>query len=183
MSRTSVSPRLFRLNLEVLEDRLPLASLSVNPTLMFRLAQPVLTADMSIHQLQTKLATDISTMKTDAGTFTFFSESMATQTKVDQDYAALMSDVAQIHALDVQIHAEVSMAVQVLFFSGAFSPQNPSVRKLAVMEFMALQQLQNDADAIHSAVFMGAPVAASPIASQPLAPQYPAFNTIPGFPG
>jgi hypothetical protein len=150
---------------------------------MFRLAQPVQSADMSIRQLQTKLGTDFSTMKTDAGNFTFFSESMATQTKVDQDYAALMSDVAQSHALDVQIHAEVSMAVQVLILSGAFSPQNPSVRKLAIMEFIALEQLQSDADAVHNAVFVSAPVAASPIASQPLAPQYPAFNTIPGFPG
>jgi hypothetical protein len=169
--------------LEALEDRLPLASLSVNPSLMLRLVQPVQSADASIHQLQSKLGTDLSTMKTDAGTFTFFTESMATQTKVDQDYAALMSDVAQMHALDVQIHAEVSMAVQFIFLSGAFSPQNPSVRKLAIMEFTVFQQLQNDADAIHNAVFIGAPVTASPIASQPLAPQFPAFNTIPGFPG
>jgi hypothetical protein len=183
MSHTSASPRSCRPKLEILEDRLPLASLSVNPALMLMLAQPVQTADVRIHQLQTQVGTDISTMKTDAGTFTFFSESMATQTKVDQDYASLMSDVAQIHALDVQVHAEVSMAVRLLFSSGAFSPQNPSVRKLAIMEVMLLAQLQNDADAVHNAVFVGAPVASSPIASQPLAPQYPAFNTIPGFPG
>ena len=66
MSRNSVSQISFRPNLEALEDRIPLASLSVNPSLMLRLVQPVQTADASIHQLQAKLGADLSTMKTDA---------------------------------------------------------------------------------------------------------------------
>jgi hypothetical protein len=99
---TRMAPRAFRPRLEVLEDRFVPAGLRNG--LFAVLNQSLQAAVTRIQQLQARLPTDLATMRTDAGTFTFFTESMATQTKVDQDYALLMSDVAQIQALDTQIH-------------------------------------------------------------------------------
>jgi hypothetical protein len=176
MFRTPPAPRSFRPSLETLENRLVPAGL--RNALFAVLNQPLQAAVTRIHQLQSNLTTDITTMQTDAGSFTFFSESMATQTKVDQDYARLMLDVAQIHALDVQIHNEATNVILIVALGGGF--RKKSLTRQAIMTAISLQA---DADTVHNAVFSAAPVTASPIAGQSLAPQYPAFNTITGFPG
>jgi hypothetical protein len=176
MFRTTPAPRSFKPSVEALEDRLVPAKLSNG--VFFVLNQPLQQAVTRIHQLQAKIATDIMTMKTDADAFTFFTESQATQTKVDQDYATLAADVAQIHALDVQVHNEANAAVLIVLFGGGFNK-----KQLTLLAIQIALQSQSDADSVNSAVFAAAPVTASPIAGQSLAPQYPAFNTIPGFPG
>jgi len=176
MFRTHSAPRSFRPAVEALEDRLVPAKL--NNVLAFVIGQPLQQAVTRMQQLQTKLGTDLQTMKTDAGTLTFFTESMAQQTKIDQDYATLAADVAQIHALDVQIHNEQTTAFLLLLFGGGFQKKS-----LNILFITSINGFVSTADHINSAVFSAAPVTASPIAGQPLEPEYPAFNSITGFPG
>jgi hypothetical protein len=176
MVSTRTAPCAFRPRLEVLEDRLVPAGL--RNALFAVLDQSLQAAVTRIHQLQSRLPRDIATMQTDAGSFTFFTESMATQTKVDQDYAQLSSDVAQIQALDTQIHNEAANVLLIIQSGGGFSRKSRT--RQAIMNAMSSQ---TDADNVRNAVLSAAPVTASPIAGQPLAPQYPAFNSIAGFPG
>jgi hypothetical protein len=176
MVSTPTVPRVFRPRLEVLEDRLVPARLRNALFAVFN--QPLQAAVTRIHQLQSRLPADIAAMKTDADNFTFFTESMATQTKVDQDYALLMSDMAQIQALDTQIHNEATNVILVVVTGGGFNKK--SLTRQAIMNALSSQ---TDADNVRNAVFAAAPFTASPIAGQPLAPQYPAFNSIAGFPG
>jgi hypothetical protein len=182
MSHRSSAPRSFRPSLEALEDRLVLAA-SFNARLLFQVSFPLQQAVLSMARYQARLSSDLQTIKTDADNFTFFSESMATQTKVDQDYAQLASDVAQIAALDAQVHNEGSLALQVIMQNGAFGRRAPKGRRaLTQLALQQVLQTQGLADQIKATVYGGPPVNQSPIAGQPLAPQYPALNTISGFP-
>jgi hypothetical protein len=174
--RTLTASRSFRQGLKPLENRLVPAGL--RNALFAVLNQPLQAAVTRMHQPQSNLTTDIATLQTDADSFTFFTESMAVQTKLDQDYAHLMLDVAQIHALDVQIHNEATNVILIVALGGGFR-----IKALTRQAIMTAISLQADADNVHNAVFSAAPVTASPIAGLSLAPQYPAFSSIPRFPG
>jgi hypothetical protein len=168
----------FKPMVEGLEDRLVL-SVSVK-ALLSTVFIPLQQATQRIVQLQVKLPGDIQTMKTDAGTFTFFTESMATQTKVDQDYAKIGSEVGQIHALVAQIHNEASLATAL--FRQAGRGESRKVRRVLIPQALGLvDQFVKQADQIDAALVSGPAVAQSPIKGQPLEPQYPALNTIPSF--
>jgi hypothetical protein len=180
--RFSVPPP-FRPPLEILEGRIaPRASF--NAALLSQVDTPLQQAVQRMTQLQGQLSSDLQTMKTDAGSLTFFTESMAQQTAIDGDYARLASDVAQIAALDVQVHAEGNLALQVITENGAFGKHTPKGHRAVTLQ--ALQQVmqtRSQADQIKAAVYAGPPVTQSPIAGQPLEPEYPALDTLSGFPG
>jgi hypothetical protein len=181
MSHRFSAPCSFRPSLELLDGRI--VPSSFNAALLRQVDTPLQQAVQRLTQLQAQLSSDLQTIKTDAGTFTFFTESMATQTAVDQDYARLASDVAQVAALDVQVHNEESLALQVISRNGVLGKHAPKNQRAVTLR--ALQQViqtQSQADQIKATVYAGPPVNQSPIAGQPLAPQYPALNTISGFP-
>jgi hypothetical protein len=177
------APRSFRPSLEILEARI-VPKVSSNVALLLQVNTPLQKAVQRMTQLQGQLSSDLQTLRTDAGSLTFFTESVAQQTANDRDYARLASDVAQIAALDVQIHNEESLALQVIFQNGALGKH--ALKQLRAVTQQVLQQaiqMQSQADQIKAAVYAGPPVNQSPIAGQPLEPEYPALNTVSGFPG
>jgi hypothetical protein len=181
MSHRPSAPRSFRPSLELLDGRI--VPSSFNTALLRQVTTPLQQAVQRMTQLQAQLSSDLQTIKTDAGTLTFFTESQAQQATNDQDYARLASDVAQIAALDVQVHNEANLALQVISRNGAFGKHVAKHQRAVTLG--ALQQViqtQSQADQIKAAVYAGPPVNQSPIAGQPLAPQYPALDTVPGFP-
>jgi len=173
MSRTTTIRRFVQPKLERLEDRFVL---SINNAAFSVINNPLKMAIAVVHQMQAKLNSDLNTMRTDAGTSTFFSESMAQQTKNDQDYAQLMFDVAYIKALVLQIRNEAQAVISIVNQGGGFADPTLTTRAIKIAK-----QYRTNANAVLNAVFSTGPVAASPINGQPLAPQYPAFNTIPGI--
>jgi hypothetical protein len=178
MSRTLSAPCSFKPTVEGLEDRLVL-SVSAK-ILLAEVTTPIQQAMQRITLLQVRLTSDIKTMQTDADAFTFFTESQATQTKVDQDYASIASDVVQIHALVTEIHNEASLATLILSQSG--HGESRKVRRVLIPQALnQVAQFVTQADQANTALLTGPAVAQSPIMGQPLAPQYPALNTITGF--
>ena len=173
MSHRFSAPRSFRPSLELLDGRIVPSSLNA---LLRQANTPLQQAVQRMMQLQAQLSSDLQTMKADAGTLTFFTESMAQQTTNDEDYARLASDVAQMAALDVQVHTEGSLALQVIKHA---AQGQRAVTRRALGQVI---QTESQADQIKAAVYAGPPVNQSPIAGQPLAPQYPALDTISGFP-
>ena len=170
MSHRSSAPRSFRPSLELLDGRI------VPSSLLRQANTPLQQAVQRMALLLAQLSSDLQTIRADAGSLTFFTESQAQQTTNDQDYGRLASDVAQIAALDVQVHKEGTLALQVINHAGQGQGGGTRRARRQVM------QTQSQADQIKAAVYAGPPVSQSPIAGQPLAPQYPALDTISGFP-
>jgi hypothetical protein len=182
-TRTTARLRPFRPSVEALEDRTVLSTAS-QVAVLSQIASPLQQAVQRMMQFQAQLSSDLATMKKDADNLTFFTESMAQQTTNDADYARLGSDVAQVAALDAQVHNEAALAFQVIALDGASGKHAPKgLRAVTQLARQLVTQTQATADQIKAAMYGGAPVTQSPIAGQPLAPQYPAFNTILGFPG